>query len=227
MKAQAVFFDKPVAYGRAVKLQMRVHAARLNDKIPDTILFMRHTPVVTLGRRGRDNHLTVSTKTLAKRGIELHVSSRGGDITSHGPGQWVMYPVIRLTGNVASAHGYLEQLEEIAIRTASDFSVDAFRRKGMNGAWTTKGKIAAIGFHIKRWVTLHGMSFNVRTVPIGFELIVPCGLAGERVASLQTTLGENCPAMETVRESLLHHFDEVCQRDTEMITLKELICAYS
>ncbi len=176
------------------------------------MLALEHEPVVTLGRRARNAHLLVSPDELARRGIAFEVSSRGGDVTYHGPGQLVLYPILKLGEKEADAHGYLNNLEEIAIRTAASFGVTAHRRKGMSGAWTGAGKVAAIGFHIKRWVTLHGMSFNVAPDLGGFDLIVGCGLVGEQVASLKTELGEACPGISDVRAMLLRHFGEVCQR---------------
>lgn len=215
-KMEAYIFESPIGYGDAVDIQRKLHAARLAGEIPDTILLLEHKPVITLGRRGRDNHLTCTPEELYARGIDYHISSRGGDITSHGPGQWVLYPIIELKGAAADAHGYLWKLEEVAIRTASDFGVGAHRRKGMNGAWTVEGKIAAIGFHIKHWITMHGMSFNVRAVPQGFESIVACGLEGERVASLESVLGSRCPTMGAAGRRLLLNFGAVCGQEIDI-----------
>ena len=210
--AQAFFFDRPVTYADGVRLQEKLHAQRLADEIPDTVLFLEHAPVITLGRRGRDNFLLVTEADLARRGIELARASRGGDVTFHGPGQIVMYPILKLGTHEADSHGYLWNLEEIAIRTAADFGVTSFRREGKSGAWTDAGKIAAIGFQLKRWVTLHGMSFNVDVDLAGFQAIVPCGLVGEPVTSLKTILGAGCPALAQVRESMKSHFEDVCGR---------------
>ena len=215
--AWAVFFDGPAAYDRGVRLQEAVHAARVRGAIPDTVLFLEHAPVVTLGRRGRDRHLRLDAAALAARGIALHRASRGGDVTYHGPGQWVVYPILRLGGAEADSHGYLWNLEEIAIRAAADFGVRAFRRPGKSGAWAEGGKFAAIGFFLRRWVTLHGMSFNVDVDLAGFETIVPCGLTGERVASLATLLGPAaCPPRAVARDALLRHFAAVLGRDVTL-----------
>lgn len=210
--AWAILWDKPVAYVEGLRLQLAVHAARLANRIPDTALVLQHAPVVTAGRRGRMDGLLLSEDTLAARGIELHVASRGGNLTFHGPGQWVLYPIFRISGGDA-AHGHLWNLEETALRTAADFGVQAFRRPGMAGAWTDHGKIAAIGFHVRRGVTLHGLSFNVSVDLEGFSTIVPCGLAGEKVASLHSILGPGCPPMDQVRARLLHHCAEITGRD--------------
>ncbi|MCX7006464.1 MAG: lipoyl(octanoyl) transferase LipB, partial [Kiritimatiellaeota bacterium] len=174
MKAWAVFFDAPLPYATGVRIQERLYAARLADAIPDTVLFLEHTPVVTLGQRGRDDGVRVAPERLRELGVDLAKASRGGNVTFHGPGQCVLYPILRLGSHEADAHGYLHNLEEVAIRTAANLDVQAFRREGKNGAWTDDGKIAAIGFRLKRWVTLHGMSFNVNVDLAGFDLIVPC-----------------------------------------------------
>ncbi len=216
MKAWAVFRDALLPYATGVALQERLHAARLADSIPDTVLFVEHAPVVTLGQRGRDDGVRVPPQQLHAQGVELARASRGGNVTFHGPGQCVMYPILRLGAHEADAHGYLFNLEEVALRTAADFGVTAFRRAGMNGAWTADGKIAAIGFRLKRWVTLHGMSFNVNVDLAGFDLIVPCGLAGERVSSLARLLGAQSPDTAQVRARLAHHFAEVCGRELEV-----------
>ncbi len=210
--AVPVFFDAPVRYSRALELQEALVAARQRDEIPDTVLFLEHMPVVTLGRRARIDFLLAKPDELAANGIDFFTASRGGDVTFHGPGQLVMYPILKLGSTEADSHGYLENLEEIAIQTAADFGVAAFRRKGMNGAWTDSGKIAAIGFHLKRWVTMHGMSFNVNLDLRGFDNIVGCGLVGEKVSSLRQILGEKCPSVARVKESMAARFHAVCER---------------
>jgi lipoate-protein ligase B len=179
------------------------------------VLLLQHTPVVTLGNRGRDNYLLKTEEEYKASGIDLFHAERGGDVTYHGPGQWVLYPILHLGGNEADSHGYLSNLEEIAIRTLGDFGVKGFRKEGKSGAWTDAGKIAAIGFRLKKWVSFHGMSFNVSLDLSGFQTIVPCGLVGEPVASLKTILGENCPDMLPVRDALLNHFSTVCRRALE------------
>jgi len=120
-----------------------------------------------------------------------------------------------MPGNEADSHGYLSNLEEVAIQTLADFGVGGFRKEGKSGAWTEAGKIAAIGFRLKKWVSFHGMSFNVSLDLSGFQTIVPCGLVGEPVASLKTILGDACPEMDQVRDSLLNRFSSVCSRDLE------------
>lgn len=213
--AYAIFFPDPLPYAEGLRIQSALHQARLDNCIPDTVLLLQHQPVITLGRRGRDNHLLTHADELKRLGIDLFESSRGGDVTYHGPGQVVMYPIIRLGSTGTDSHGYLHNLEEIAIRTCATYGVEAWRREGKSGAWTKAGKIAAIGFKLQRWVTQHGMSFNVEEGLFGFDLIVPCGLVGEPVASLRKVLGHSGPPVEQVAEQLATHFEAVCQRPLE------------
>ncbi len=212
MSAWCLVLERPIPYADGVRLQTDLVTARLAGAIPDTVLFLEHTPVITLGVRAQPEHVLLSEAELARRGIELHRSSRGGDVTWHGPGQLVMYPIIRLGEQEADARGYLHNLEEVALRTAAAFGVAAFRRPGLTGAWTQSGKLAAIGIRLKRWVTFHGMSFNVNPDPGGFAAIVPCGLKGEPIASLATLLGARCPALPDVRAAMVRHFSAVCRR---------------
>ena len=213
--AHAIFFPQPVAYAEGLRIQLLLHEARRQERIPDTVLFLQHRPVITLGRRGRTNHLLADQTRLQSLGIDLFESSRGGDVTYHGPGQVVMYPIMRLGVHGTDAHGHLHNLEEIAIRTCVSYGVEAWRRKGKSGAWTSAGKIAAIGFKIQRWVTLHGMSFNVEEGLDGFNLIVPCGLAGEPVASLSKMIGDKTPPLDVVAQVMADHFEAVCGRRLE------------
>jgi lipoate-protein ligase B len=216
MKTWAVTFEEPVAYRQGLEIQRALLAARQQEAIPDTVLLLQHKPVITLGNRGRDNYLLKTPAQYAALGIELYRAERGGDVTFHAPGQWVIYPILHLGGNEADSHGYLNNLEEIAIRTLADFGINGFRREGKSGAWTDAGKVAAIGFRLKKWVSFHGMSFNVQLDLSGFQTIVPCGLAGEPVASMELILGARCPSMALVGDALLRHFSQVCQRGLEV-----------
>ena len=210
--AWSIRFDQPVSYEAGLLFQYRLLAARQAEKIPDTVVLLQHTPTVTMGNRGRDNYLLKSEQEYTDLGIDLFKVERGGDVTFHGPGQWVLYPIIYLGGSEVDSHGYLSNLEEIAIQTLAAFRVDGFRRKGKSGAWTEQGKIAAIGFRLKRWVSFHGMSFNVENELDGFETIVPCGLEGEPVTTLSKLLGEEAPSLTTVGSMLLDCFETVMRR---------------
>jgi len=215
MKAWSVLFNNLIPYREGLNIQHRLLKARQQDQIPDTLLILQHTPTITLGNRGRVHSLLKSPEEYKAMGMDLYRAERGGDVTYHGPGQWVLYPILHLGGNEADSHGYLYNLEEIAIRTLGNYGIKGFRRKGMSGAWTAQGKVAAIGFRLKRWVSYHGMSFNVNVDLAGFRTIVPCGLVGEPVASLKSILGDCCPSLESVRDSLLNHFSVVCGRELQ------------
>jgi lipoate-protein ligase B len=215
MNAWSVSFSEMVPYQEGLDIQHRLLKARQEGRIPDTVLILQHRPVVTLGNRGRDNYLLKTEAEYRELGIDLFHAERGGDVTFHGPGQWVLYPILHLGGSEADSHGYLFNLEEIAIRTLGDYGIKGFRREGKSGAWADAGKVAAIGFRLKKWVSFHGMSFNVCNDLSGFGTIVPCGLTGEPVATLETILGDQCPPMDRVRDSLLHHFSAVCNRELE------------
>jgi lipoate-protein ligase B len=193
------FWNAPVPYAEAAALQEELVRARIAGRIPDTVLFLEHPPVITLGRRGREDYLKHARSFYRESGIEIVRSTRGGDVTYHAPGQLVMYPILQLSGSASASHGYLGLLEQTAVETARAFGVEAYTREGMAGAWTDAGKIAAIGFRLKHWVSYHGMSFNVRPDLRGFDTIVGCGLEGEAVSSLQAILGEAAPTAPEVR----------------------------
>lgn len=213
MNAWLIMFPDPVSYAQGVRIQERLVSARIANTVPDVLLVLQHPPVITLGVRARPENILLSRAALQARGIEVHASSRGGDVTYHAPGQWVLYPILHLSGQEADVHDYIRRLEEIAIRTAADTGVTARRRPGKTGAWTDQGKLAAIGVRFKRWVSFHGLSFNVMIDLAGFDAIVPCGLRGEPVTSLRQILGTACPPMPAVRAILLRHFEALCARE--------------
>lgn len=212
MDTEVTIFPHPVPYAEGLRLQEQWVEARQADTIPDQLMVLEHTPVITLGVRSKTEHLLLSREALAKRGIELYETPRGGDVTYHAPGQLILYPIMKLTGPEADVHAFVTKLEEIAILTAEAFCVHAFRRKGKTGVWTDQGKIAAIGIRFKKWVSSHGMSFNVNVDLNGFNAIIPCGLHGEKVTSLQQILGEKCPSMQEVRAVMMRNFERTMNR---------------
>ena len=222
MEALAVIFHEPVPYAEATRLQETLVAARLARRISDVVLLLEHPPVITLGIRAKREHLLLSAEALARRGITLTESPRGGDITYHAPGQLILYPILQLADTEADVHAFVAKLEDLAIRTAARFGVAAYRRAGKTGAWTDHGKLAAIGVRFKRWVSSHGLSFNVNVDLTGFNAIIPCGLHGEPVTSLQALLGDHCPTMERVQTEMLHHFEQMMGRKTKRLTPEQL-----
>jgi lipoyl(octanoyl) transferase len=212
-RAQAFRFRRPVPYPPAAEAMDRLVEARLKDLVPDTVLFLEHEPVITLGNRGSDQFLLKTPDDLKREGVHLAQATRGGDVTYHGPGQLVVYPILELGPAETDTHRYMANLEETAIRTCADFGVTACRVPGKTGAWTDQGKIAAMGVRLRRWITSHGMSFNV-TVDLSYTTwIVPCGLVGQPVTTLQQLLGKDCPTLDDVCEHLFRHLGEVMGRD--------------
>lgn len=183
-----------VPYGPTHTLQKRLQAARSAGAIGDTLLVLEHDPVVTLGRGTHPENLLLSREALAARGVEVHEAGRGGDVTYHGPGQLVLYPIVDLSPDRQDVRRYVSDLEETMIRTCARFGVQAARVPGMNGAWVAAGtpgarKIGAVGVRISRWVTLHGLALNVSTDLDGFSVIVPCGIRDHGVTSLVAETG--------------------------------------
>ena len=185
-----------LGYAEAWEIQQRLVAARKLGNVPDVLLFCEHPHVLTLGRNGRAEHLRVTTSALERMGIEFHYSNRGGDITYHGPGQIVAYPILQLGEIRRDVVWYVRQLEEVMIRASEAFGVAAFRVPGRTGVWAraednvprTEEKLGAIGVHISRWVTSHGFAYNVCSDLSYFDLIVPCGIADCRATSLEQLL---------------------------------------
>jgi lipoyl(octanoyl) transferase len=199
-------------YADALALQRALVEDRRADQIGDVLLLLEHPPVLTVGVRGDGgrSHILASQEALAARGIEVHETGRGGDVTYHGPGQIVGYPIISLKPDRCDVHGYLRGLEEVLIRVAADFGIDAARVPGLTGVWVGEHKLAAIGVRISRWITSHGFALNVRPNLEDFELIVPCGIADRGVTSL-ARLG--CPATRSdVEDRIVTHFGDVFDR---------------
>ena len=198
-----------VPYGEALDLQKALVEQRRAGRIPDLLLLLQHPPVITLGvRRDSRSHVTASDRQLAMHGIEVHEAGRGGDVTYHGPGQIVGYPILDLRPERCDVHRYVRDLEEVMIRVCADYGVAAHRVDGLSGAWVGTEKIGAIGVRISRWITSHGFAFNVNTRLEDFQLIVPCGIADRGVTSLRKLLDEEL-SIEEVEDRFIHRFAEV------------------
>lgn len=204
-------------------LQEELVRQRIADAIPDTFLLLQHPAVITLGRRGRRDHVKASEEMLKAFEIDILPSSRGGDVTAHAPGQWVLYPILKLSGNEMWAHGYLRALEQIALDTASAFGIEAFRREGMAGAWAAQGKYCAIGFKFTRWVSMHGLALNVKPDLRIFDLIDGCGLVGEPVTSFERILGESTPTMLEVAGQIQKKTSTSLNRELVEVRSEELL----
>jgi lipoate-protein ligase B len=202
-----------VSYPLGLDRQRELVKARQAGEVPDHLLLLEHSSVITIGVRGRSNpgHLLASRAALRDEGIEIHDVARGGDITYHGPGQLVGYPVLSLKPDRCDVHRYVADLEEVLIRTAARFGVEAGRVPGMTGVWVGNNKLGAIGVRLSRWVTSHGFAFNVSTNLDHFRFIVPCGLEGRGVTSFQRLL-ETPPTRAEVEEALVTEFAQVFGR---------------
>jgi len=217
-----------IGYANAYALQKRLVAARKADAVGDVLLLCEHTPVITQGRNGKREHLLVSENVLRQRNVEFYETSRGGDVTYHGPGQLVGYPILQLGAIRKDVVWYVRMLEEVMIRTTREFGICAEREAGKTGIWvpgekkefirsSPRGeqpaeiaaeKLGAIGVHISRWVTSHGFAYNVSTDLRNFDLIVPCGIAGRKATSLEKLLGRAVNG-EEVAPKMARHFGDV------------------
>ncbi|HEV2272903.1 MAG TPA: lipoyl(octanoyl) transferase LipB [Acidobacteriaceae bacterium] len=209
-----------VEYREALGLQERLVQLRKEERLPDTLLLLEHPPVLTLGRNSRREHILADDHTLERRGVRIVETNRGGDVTYHGPGQLVGYPIFDLRGCVPrlGAVEYVRKLEEVLIRTCADFGILTERIAGRTGVWTMPGgkvpekKIAAIGVHISRAVTSHGFALNVTSDLKDFEWIVPCGIADRGVTSIEEEIDTQThalPSMLEVSNSIARHFGRV------------------
>jgi len=199
-----------VDYATALRHQKETERKVLLGEQPDTLLLVEHPHVITLGRRATPAALLASTQELRARGVELFETDRGGKATYHGLGQLVGYPIINLSPDRKDVHRYVRDLEEVLIRALADFGIGAFRLQGLTGVHTPRGKIAAIGVHIARWVTTHGFALNVNTDLSFFDLIVAC--EGEPVTSMREVLGwEQC--MREVEDRVIQRFAEVFEME--------------
>jgi lipoate-protein ligase B len=193
-------------YGATWDLQRKIHAERLASLRPDTLLLLEHEPVVTIGRNAGDEGLLVSATGLRARGIDLVRTDRGGDITYHGPGQLIGYPIVDLKGLHNDVHRFLREIEEGIIRAVARWGIVAGRNPGKTGVWVGDQKLASIGLKASHWVTMHGFALNVTTDLTPFDLIVPCGIAGCRMVSMHSLTGKD-PSVRRVGEAVT---EELC-----------------
>jgi lipoyl(octanoyl) transferase len=217
MKALEVRRLGLVPYADGLELQRRLVEDRKAERIPDTLLLLQHPHVLTIGvkKDGRE-HILASPDRLSSLNVDVFETGRGGDVTYHGPGQVVGYPILDLNPDRRDVHRYVRDLEEVMIRVCADYGLTADRVTGFSGAWLKSNsgdeKIGAIGVRISRWVTSHGFAFNVTTDIDFFNLIVPCGIADKGVTSLAAKLGK-APAMAEVENRFIAHFAAVFERE--------------
>lgn len=200
-------------YDAALEMQRALVEERRAGRVSDLLLLLEHPHVITLGVKldSARSHLVATPQLLAARGVQVYESGRGGDITYHGPGQLVGYPIIDLRPDRCDVHKYVRDLEEVMIRSAADFGITARRIDGLTGTWVGADKLGAIGVRISRWITSHGFAFNVMTDLDYFKLIVPCGITSGGVTSLSRLSGRSVE-MADAENSIVRHFSEVFDR---------------
>ena len=223
----------PIDYATGLRLQQQLVDLRKQEKIGDVLLLLEHTPVITLGRNAKASNVVASPDFLQQRGVELFESDRGGDVTFHGPGQIVGYPIFDLRG-FATLDGkrktlgvieFVRRLEQVLMRTCADFAIPTKRVCGLTGVWTeSEAKLAAIGVHISRFVTSHGFALNVNTDLSYFNLIIPCGITSKPVTSMQKELGREL-ALNDVAESISRNFGVVFQSQILWVEALDAILA--
>jgi lipoyl(octanoyl) transferase len=203
-----------VTYADGLALQQTLVEDRRADRIPDTLVLLEHPHVLTLGvkRETARAHVVASPDVLQARGVDVYEAGRGGDITYHGPGQLVAYPILDLRPDRQDVHRYVRDLEEVMIRLSAGYGLAAGRIAGLSGTWIGDRKIGAVGIRISRWITSHGIAFNVTTDLSYFDLIVPCGIADKSVTSLARELGREV-AMSEVEDRFAERLAEVFDRD--------------
>ena len=204
-----------VGYANSLELQKELEAEVIARRETDHLLLLEHPHTFTLGRRSKNDGVLATAELLKNLGVEVFEINRGGKVTYHGLGQIVGYPVISLSPDREDVHRYVRELEEVLIRTLADLGIAAFRIEGLTGVHTTEGKVAAIGVHIKRWVTTHGFALNVNTDLSYYNWIIAC--EGEPVTSIERLLGREVN-MADVEERLVENFKDVFQYETEAVT---------
>ncbi len=210
-------------YASALALQKQLVADRQGGRIPDQLLLVEHPHVITLGRNAREEHLLASPEILSRAGISFYHTDRGGDITYHGPGQLVGYPIVDLRAWKRDVGAYMRALEQVLIDTLSDFGITAGRIPKLTGVWVGECKIAAIGVHISRWITSHGFALNVSTDLSYFQYIVPCGLTKPVTSMAQFLNAGRAPSLADVGRTLASRFG--CVFDREMLVEDSLPAA--
>lgn len=200
-----------IPYPQALQLQLKICDLKKRGYEKDVLLLLEHPPVITLGRSADRKNLLVSEDCLKDCGVDLWETDRGGDITYHGPGQLVGYPILSLHTGERDVRDYMRRLEESLMRLLHGYGIESRRDTAFTGVWTEKGKIAAMGVHLSRWITRHGFALNVHTDLSSFDLIVPCGISGRGVTSMEKELEQRLD-LRTVAERYIHEFEFVFKR---------------
>jgi lipoyl(octanoyl) transferase len=213
-----------VPYDEALAMQRQLVEERRAGRVPDLLLLLQHPAVITLGVKGDGGraNIVATDERLAELGIGVHETGRGGDVTYHGPGQIVGYPILDLKPDRCDVHRYVRDLEEVMIRVCADYGVSAGRIKGLTGTWVGAEKIGAIGVRLSRWITSHGFAFNVSTDLDHFKLIVPCGISDRGVTSLERATGRRLPFAE-IEDAVARRFQVIFDRQLIDATLSRSV----
>jgi lipoate-protein ligase B len=209
-------------YGRALGLQKAACNMKKNGLDEDFLFLLEHPPTITLGRNGDWRNLIASDETLKSLGVQRFETDRGGDITFHGPGQLVCYPILQLRSGERDVHVLMRALEQSLIELLAEYGIESERKEKLTGVWTNSGKIAAMGIHISRWITRHGFALNVNTDVSYFDLIVPCGIAGKGVVSMGALTGK-VYFLEEVARHFAVHFERCFKRSVRWLAAEDLI----
>ncbi len=209
-------------YMEVFQLQKDILALRKQSLVPDIVIMLEHRPCFTIGRSGSRDHLLVDNQVLRQHKITVHDTSRGGDITYHGPGQLVCYPIMSLEGEQRDLHAYARKMEEVMIRTLGAFDIKAGRKQQFPGVWVGDRKIGAMGIAVRNWVTMHGISLNVCPDMEHFSYIIPCGIASYGVTSMSEVMGEPIQ-VDIVRKEMRKQFSAVFDMPLLPTTLKNII----
>ena len=209
-------------YAEALHLQETLRDRRQRGEIPDVVILLEHFPCITIGNGGGHHNLLVDPPFLEQQGIAVHEASRGGNITYHGPGQLVCYPILKLTDEQHDLHAYARKMEEVMIRTLQAFGITAGRKSKFPGAWVNEAKIGAMGIAVRKWTTMHGIALNVCPDLRHFSLIIPCGIASHRVTSMAQILGHPID-ISAVRREMRQQFSQIFKLPLHSGHLQELI----
>ena len=209
-------------YGEVWDIQKILHEKRLDGEIADTLLLVEHNPVITMGKSGKDDNILISDSLLKEKGIHLYRIERGGDVTYHGPGQLVGYPIFNIKERLVGIKLFIERIEDAIIATLAEFRIKGEKKEKMIGVWTETGKICSIGVAIKRWVSFHGFALNVNTDLKYFDLIHPCGFKNIKMTSIAEIL-EKKISMDSVKNATMIKFGVVFDNTVEERCLEEII----
>ena len=209
-------------YKEVWDLQKIVHQNRVEERIPNTLILVEHNPVITMGKSGNESNVLFPIDSLKEKGVQYYEIERGGDVTYHGPGQLVGYPIFNVKDGLAGIKPFIHGIEKAVIATLVDFGIRGYQKEQMIGVWTDMGKVCSIGVAVKRWVSFHGFALNVNTDLAYFDMIVPCGLKNVEMTSMQHILGSEV-SMDEVRRSVAMSFGEVFEQEVVDVCLEKII----